>query len=194
MSFCNEEEFPLDAIFAKMEEVSGLIADLAVNSVLSSTEVIEQLARAQELFTALEEFKDLLENRALKALLCTVLNNLDLDDEIQQAESYVEQITSAIDELDNSLSGVADDLGYDELQEIVNSYFDQYESIKEQAETMIKDILKQIFSVLVSIGAKQSEIDQVIDDSEFEFDIRSYITTLFSDILREALRRYKEKL
>lgn len=189
MPLCDEKKFT-DTLEVLIE-LGSTAKELGFSALESSTEVIDQLARTKKLFAELGNLKDKIIDNSLQSSLCFILNKYASKELIDTIERKAEEISIILGELDDNLSsvsGVTLEEIETEMDSIMNEFYSRFDIYKEGLMVYIK----QLFSVLLTIGANQQIINEALEDIEFQPNIKDYLLDVFSEILDLTLENLEE--
>lgn len=184
-----DDNFDEDKLFTILKETHSTLTDMASFAFDDTTEVIEQLARAKKLFQQMDELKNIIVGSALSGILCSVIKKFDLEFQLSLIEGRVNDLTAIVADLDESISAIdADNIdSFEELESLVSGVFVTFDDKKDKIFDYVKNKTKEVFSVLVSIGADQQYVNEAIEDAELNGDIKQYLLDVFDDVLTRVL-------
>lgn len=182
-NFCEEEVewTELIDVFQEIYNKSTEIKDV---------EVLQGIALARVLKTDIEEFLDKLTTISLKGLICTVLANYDIDEEIDKVTDEIETLFSEFNSFDDQIASINGD-GFSSLSEIENAVypiFENFISSKEDLERAMDEKLKEMFKPLTELGASELQIEEAFKEVQFEDNPANYIMDIFLTIADKTIQ------
>lgn len=163
------------------------------SSDLETLEVLQAIALARELNDDIQDFLDKLKAISLKGIICEVLSNYDIDEQISMVTDKIDELFSKLTDFDDAIASI-NGSDYDSLQDIedaVKPILDSFISDKEDVKKLIDDQLKKLFEPLTQLGASEDDIDSAFEDVEFNSSPVDYITDIFFKIADKTLRHLK---
>jgi len=156
---------------------------------INNVSVLQGIALARELRNDIDAFLSMLSEITLKALICQVLSEYDLDSEIEEIEKVVETLFTSFDTLDATLSQInkGELQSLEDIESLITPYLDDFGSIKEEIESSIDQRLITVFQPLIELGATNSNIINALEDVEYETSPKDYIIAVFIAITEQTL-------
>lgn len=183
MKFC-EDEINWTELIDIFQEIYNKTSDM------ESLEVLQAIALARVLKSDIEEFLDRLTAISLKGIICQVLSNYDIDEEIGYVADTIQEMFDKFNQFDDAIASIDAD-GFNSLEEIqdaVEPLLESFISEKDSIKELIDEQLKKLFSPLTELGASQSDIDSAFEEVEFSDSPTEYITEIFFTITDSTLQ------
>lgn len=189
MAIC-DDNFDEAKLFSVLRDVHSTLTDMASFAFDDTTEVIEQLARAKRLFQQMDELKDIIVGSALSGIFCSVIQKFNLEFQVSLIEGRVNDLTGIIEELDDTISNIDSDSfeTFEDLESVVSGAFIPFDEQKDKIFDYVKSKTKEVFQVLITIGADPVFVEESIEDIELNGNIREYILDVFDDVLSKVLQ------
>lgn len=183
MQFCEEEidwKSMLDGFVEIYDKVSKL----------EEIEPLQAIALAREAKEKIDEFIGIIQSVTLRSIVCTVLNNIELDEETSEILTYIQEMYRKFEEFDDAISAIKKDgfQSFEEIERAIEPLVGNFEDEKNLIKHKIDETIRSLFSPLVELGASQQDIDDAFEEVEFSDDPKQYIIDLFFKIAQNTIR------
>ncbi len=182
MKFC-DEEIEWSYFWTKIYEIKDLFDDMGEASPLQA------IAFARLISDAFFEFKERLISISLKAVICEILKNYDIDAVVGEAEQMINTLFDEFNEFDSSISAITSS-GFESIDEVENAVtpiFDNFDLSRNEIEKKVDEILLDMFLPLIELGASKQQIDDALESISYQSNPIDYILEVFNEIVDSTL-------
>jgi hypothetical protein len=150
---------------------------------------LQGIAVAREIKQSLDVVIEKMTTISIKKLICKVLESVDLDSEMQKVQSFVTDLMSDFEHLENDVMSLQiEGLTLEEIENNIDGFLNSFIGDKETIQTEVKRILKELFLPLIELGATESQIDEALEYVELEQNPTQIIIDLFLSIADSTLQ------
>lgn len=186
MAFCDDDFNDVELVEV-ITEIQDVLRHLVFGSLINSSfTVIENMALARKLNDQLQRLVALISEYTTKSLLCKIISDYDLNEELETVARIVEDTEVIYNDFEERLgefNGFTIEDAESFVANIQSSYDPQIEAFQEKA----KEKVREVFSVLEYIGASSTQIDEVVENTPFQTDVKAYVEDIFTSLMDEAL-------
>lgn len=173
-------------------ELAGLNVALTIDMYFGSSTAIEELAKYKFMIDKYISLKEKLQENFKTALLCELFTRYKYDEELETVVVEIEKILTAFGELDQKVTNVNYST-FEDLESSIDVIVENFETEKNKIKVKVDEKLKDVFSILVELGASQQEIDQAFKDIEFNANPLEYMQDVFMQLLDITLTRLEDE-
>jgi hypothetical protein len=150
---------------------------------------LQSIALARDIMNAIEEFKNQIEGISLKAIICEILNNFDIDSMINEITGDIDKIFDIFDNFEEAIQNLnsGDFQSLEDVENAISPLFGDMDSTKEKVEGEMRELLQKLFEPLVELGASQSQIDEAVENVQFSDNPSTIILDTFFQIADSTL-------
>ena len=187
MSFCEDNNFNEVEFGEIITEIQDVLRHLVFGTLINNSfTVIENMALARKLNDQLQRLQVVISDYTIKSLLCKIINDYDLNEEFDTIARIVEDTEQIYVDYEDRLlefNGFQIDEAEAFVSNVASAYEPQIEAFQEKA----KEKVREVFSVLEYLGASSTQIDEVVENTPFQTDVRQYISDIFEQLMDAAI-------